>query len=179
MIIGLEKGVVRLSAYHLEWPALFEQARKHLARALGDSVLDIQHVGSTSIPGMSAKPIIDIGIAVRNFEEAIECIEPMESLGYTYRGENGIPRRHYFVRGNPCTHHIHMLEPQSKDWTNLVVFRDYLRDNASAAQEYQNLKRDLAARHPTNRLAYTDGKAAFILATVDRAQKQTSRTQTL
>src|SRR5689334_1122677 len=105
---GLEEGALRLTPYHKEWEQLFREEKARLQAAVGLFVLDIQHVGSTSIPGLIAKPIIDIAIAVRSFEEARVCIQPVESLGYRYRGENGIPRRHFFVKGNPRTHHIHM-----------------------------------------------------------------------
>ena len=101
-------------------------------------VLDIQHVGSTSIPGMIAKPIIDIAIAVKNFEEASVCIEPIERLGYEYKGEFGIPRRHYFTKGNPRTHHIHMNEISSHDWSDQITFRNYLLQHQAMAKNLLN-----------------------------------------
>lgn len=93
-MIGLKRGIVELAPYTAEWRRLFEEEKARLQAAIGQYVLDIQHVGSTAIPGMIAKPIIDIGIAVRDFEEARVCILPIEQLGYEYRGEQGIPRRH-------------------------------------------------------------------------------------
>mgnify|MGYP001095876825 CR=1 FL=1 len=109
-MIGLEERTVKLAPYATEWKRLFEKEKALLQAAIGNHVLDIQHVGSTAIPGMIAKPLIDIGVAVESFEEATVCIQPVERLGYEYRGEYGIPRRHFFVKGDPRTHHIHMNE---------------------------------------------------------------------
>jgi GrpB-like predicted nucleotidyltransferase (UPF0157 family) len=111
---------------------------------------------------MIAKPIIDIGIAVTSFEGASVCVRPVEQLGYEYRGEHGIPRRHYFVKGYPTTHHVHMNEIESRDWQNQVLFRDYLIQHPGLAEEYAALKAELAQLYPTDRDAYTDGKAQFI-----------------
>jgi GrpB-like predicted nucleotidyltransferase (UPF0157 family) len=87
-MIGLERGIVRLALYNAEWARLFEKERARLQAAVGDYVLDIQHVGSTSIPGMVAKPIVDIAIAVASFEAAFVCVDPIERIGYEYEGEN-------------------------------------------------------------------------------------------
>lgn len=138
-MIGLKRGIVELAAYTAEWRRLFEEEKARLQAAIGQYVLDIQHVGSTAIPGMIAKPIIDIGIAVRDFEEARVCIWPIEQLGYQYRGEQGIPRRHYFC------------ERRSQD-----------PSHPHEAEEYAGLKKELARRHPTDREAYLDGKTSFI-----------------
>lgn len=108
---------------------------ERLRAVLGGFVLDIQHVGSTSIPGIPAKPILDIAVAVANFEEASRCLAPIEALGYTYRGEASIPRRHYFVKGaaDNRTHHLHMNEIQSDDWQQQIAFRDILRQHSDLA----------------------------------------------
>lgn len=174
-MIGLEAGVVRLVPYTAEWKRLFEEEKTLLQTAIGQYVLDIQHVGSTSIPGMVAKPILDIGIAVTSFEEARVCISPVEQLGYEYKGEFGIPRRHYFVKGDPRTHHIHMNEMGSPDWENQVLFRDYLMQHPESAEEYAALKMELAQRYPTDREAYLDGKAPFIEQVLEMARAASNR----
>jgi GrpB-like predicted nucleotidyltransferase (UPF0157 family) len=161
-MLGLESGVVRLSPYQPAWQRLFEEEKARLQQAVGPYVLDIQHVGSTSIPGLVAKPILDIAIAVRNFEEATVCIEPIERLGYVYRGELGIPRRHYFRKGQPRTHHLHVNEIESVDYENQILFRDYLIHHRDMAQAYGALKLNLARRFPVDRDAYLAGKAPFI-----------------
>ena len=161
-MISLKRGIVELVPYTAEWRRLFEEEKARLQAAIGQYVLDVQHVGSTAIPGLIAKPIIDIGIAVRDFEEARVCIGPIGQLGYEYRGEQRIPRRHYFVKGDPRTHHIHMNEIGSRDWEDQVLFRDYLIRHPELAEEYAGLKKELARQYPTDREAYLDGKAAFI-----------------
>ena len=171
-MIGLPRGTVKLIPYTSEWARLFEEEKARLEAAIGDEVLDIQHVGSTSIPGMIAKPILDIGIAVKDYEEARVCIRPIEQLGYEYRGEHGIPRRHFFVKGESRTHHIHMNERCSRAWENQVLFRDYLIRYPEQAQEYAALKSELAKRHPKDREAYTKGKASFIEGVLERARKE-------
>ena len=119
-------------------------------------------MGSTSIPGMLAKPIIDIAIAVADFEDARVCIPLMEGLGYEYKGEFGIPLRHYFVKGDPRTFHVHMSEITSLEWQNTLLFRDYLCQHADLAAEYAELKTRLALKYPQDRTAYLDGKTEFV-----------------
>jgi GrpB-like predicted nucleotidyltransferase (UPF0157 family) len=160
--IGLPDNLVAIHPYSEEWPRLFEEERQRLRAAIGDYVLDIQHIGSTSVPGLDAKPIIDIGVAVANFEEAIVCVEPLEQLGYVYHGENGIPRRHFFTKGAPRTHNLHMNELGNHDWTITTRFRDYLHGHPDAARAYADLKRELAIRHQHDREAYQDGKSQLI-----------------
>ena len=167
--LGLNREELYLSPYRDEWPALFETERKTLASAIGDRVRDIQHVGSTAVRGMHAKPILDIAIAVEGFETARVCIEPVVELGYTYRGENGISRRHYFQKGEPCTHHIHMVEETSEEWTNLILFRDYLRSDRSVAEEYGRLKASLVDNLARDRKAYLAAKAEFITEAIKEA----------
>jgi GrpB-like predicted nucleotidyltransferase (UPF0157 family) len=160
--LGLTSGAVRLLEYTAEWRSLFEEERFRLANQIGEAIIEIQHIGSTAIPGMIAKPILDMAIAVVNFEEAYGAIPKMEGLGYTYRGENGIPRRHYFVKGEPRTHHLHMVEIDSEDWLINLRFRDYLIAHPTAAEAYSRLKSTLAEKYPNDREAYQAGKARFI-----------------
>ena len=83
-------------------------------------------------------------------------------MGYTFKGENGIPRRHYFLKGEPCTHHIHMLEKDNEEWEKLILFRDYLRSNQNIAEEYKELKRNLLQRLRGDRKAYQAAKSDFV-----------------
>ena len=170
-MLGLFSGQVQLSPYEPGWQILFLKERDRLQTNIGGYVLDIQHIGSTSVPGMPAKPILDIGIAVRNFEEAVRCIPPMEKLGYTYKAENGIPRRHYFVKGTPRTHHVHIVEIESEGWRNNLLFRDYLIRNPGTAREYRRVKQELAKQFATEREAYQAGKDNFIRAVLHKAKQ--------
>jgi GrpB-like predicted nucleotidyltransferase (UPF0157 family) len=133
-----------------------------LEKTIGPHIISIEHVGSTSIPGIPAKPIIDIGISVKDYNEAEICIKPIEDLGYEYKGELGITRRHYFTKGDPRTHHLHMNEINSKDWNNQIKFRDFLRKNGDYAKEYSEIKIKLAEKFSDDREAYLYGKAPFI-----------------
>lgn len=168
--LGLKRGELYLSPYRDEWPALFESEKKIIASAIGDLVRDIQHVGSTSVPGMCAKPILDIAIAVEEFETARVCVEPLVELGYTFKGENGIPRRHYFQKGEPCTHHVHMVEEISEEWTKLILFRDHLRSYRSVTEEYGSLKAALVDSLAGDRKAYLAAKAEFITKAIKKAR---------
>jgi GrpB-like predicted nucleotidyltransferase (UPF0157 family) len=155
-----------------EWEQLFDAERARLLGVLAEYVLDIQHIGSTAVPRLSAKPIIDIGVAVANFEEAFRCVPLLEGLGYIYRGEFGIPRRHYFVMGEPRTYQLHMNEIGSADWQNTIAFRDYLREHPDIAGDYAALKKQLAEKFPTDIHAYTDGKSDFIQHVLQSARSQ-------
>lgn len=168
-LLGLKGGDVSVSPYREEWNILFELEKENIEETIGDYVVDIQHVGSTSIPGMSAKPVLDIAVAVRDFDQARICIEPLGGIGYEYRGENGIPRRHFFRKGFPRSHHIHMFEKSSADWKEIILFRDCLRSNQGLAGDYMRLKRNLANRYPKNRQSYQDGKGEFIEEVIKKA----------
>ena len=169
-MIGLRAGTIELVPYSPRWETLFQEEQGRLTMLLGQDVLDIQHIGSTAIVGMVAKPIIDIAIAVTTFEAGAQCVDRIESLGYIYRGEHGIPRRHYFIKGNPRTHHLHMVEIDSDDWTDNLLFRDYLRSHPDMAEQYAALKQELAATYATDRRAYTESKAPFIQEVLHRAK---------
>ena len=162
-MIGLPQGKVEVVSYSSAW--LYSEERDNLIKILGkQNILDIQHVGSTSIPDLDAKPIIDVAIAVSNFEESQKLVQPMINAGYTYRGENGIPRRHFFIkfRDNKSLFHVHMNEITSRDWNDQIYFRDYLLSHQKEAQKYRILKSQLAKEFPNDRESYTVGKNNFI-----------------
>jgi len=162
-MLGLQTGKLKFVPYNPEYSKLFKQEKKLLKNAVGNYILDIQHIGSTSIPGIIAKPILDIAIAVNNFEVAKVCIKPIEHLGYIYMGEYGLARRHFFIRGIHCrTHNIHMWEINSHDWKRHLFFRDYLIKNPEVAKQYVDLKLKLLEQYQHDRDRYQDGKSSFI-----------------
>jgi GrpB-like predicted nucleotidyltransferase (UPF0157 family) len=169
VVIGLEHGVVRLAPYTPRWAELYAEEAARIRALLGDELLEIEHIGSTAIAGMEAKPILDIGAAVRSFEAGSRCVGPLERLGYRYMGEYGIPGRHYFVKGSPRTHHLHMVAIDSEEWRINLVFRDALRASPELAERYRDLKRRLAAEFENDRVGYTEGKAEFIRSVLRRA----------
>lgn len=162
-MIGLERKLVRLIPYDPAWKGLFEQEKARLAQSIGHLVLDIQHVGSTAIPGGIAKPIVDIAIAIPNVKTLQTCVPLLEGIGYRYKGENGIPGRHYFDKGKPISlFHVHMSEKTHANWIKQIAFRDYLLVHPEAVKAYADLKTLLAEQYRTDREAYTEGKTEFI-----------------
>ncbi|MEE9600306.1 MAG: GrpB family protein [Thermoplasmata archaeon] len=177
------KGPVMVVDYIARWPIMYEEEERRILRAIGPYVLAIEHVGSTAVPGLGAKPIIDILAAVHRLKDAESCIGPLEGLGYEYvpEYEDLIPERRYFHKGpqEARTHHLHMVEMTSDFWEKHLLFRDFLRTHAKVAQEYFELKRELAARYRTDRDAYTDAKTSFIESVIARARtSQEERTTT-
>jgi len=178
-MLGLSEDTVKLVPYTPEWDRLFKEEKARIQATIGVYILDIQHIGSTAIPGIVAKPIIDMSVAVENFEEAIICVEPLIQLGYHYMGENGIPRRHYFQLGQPNrTHHLHMVEINSDDRERTLLFRDYLRQHPEIAQAYASLKHKLADQFGHNRPLYVQGKSPFIEEVLAQAREESKVTKT-
>ena len=141
---------------------MFAEEAAQIREAIGEIITSIEHIGSTSINGIAAKPIIDIAVGAGKIADGESCVRPLENIGYEYRGEHGIAGRFYFVKGEPRTHHLHLVEIGSDFWRSHLLFRDYLRENQAVAEDYENLKKELAKRYAENREAYTNGKAAFI-----------------
>jgi GrpB-like predicted nucleotidyltransferase (UPF0157 family) len=161
-MLGLPKGIVKLEPHSEQWRQLFAEEATRIREVVGEYVLAIEHVGSTSINGIAAKPIIDMAVSVEKATDGEMCIAPLENIGYEYRGEHGIAGRFYFVKGEPRTHHLHLVTASSDFWHSHLLFRDYLQANRSAAKEYEKLKIDLAEKFPDNRDAYLKGKSEFI-----------------
>ncbi|HAT8179101.1 TPA: GNAT family N-acetyltransferase [Legionella pneumophila] len=173
----LEKDHIDIVAYNREWPLLAKiEMAKLQASFPANSVIDIQHVGSTAIPGMASKPIIDIQIAVSSLEEMKSIAVPiLQKLGYEYWEDNPDPERMFFVKGMPPygngrTHHVHIVETLSRHWKGKILFRDYLLSHSEAAEEYQQLKIKLAQEHKYDREQYTDAKSEFINQILKLAQ---------
>ncbi|MCZ7577514.1 MAG: GrpB family protein [Dehalococcoidia bacterium] len=164
-IAGLPPAPVEVVPYSAEWPLEFEREAARLREAVGESAIGIEHVGSTAVPGLSAKPIIDMMLAVKDFDAARPLVHRIEELGYWYCGENGIPRRHYFIKEDDAgnvTHHLHTLEDASLEARKHRLFRDHLRAHPADRDAYGELKLRLAAAHGQDRAAYQEGKTALI-----------------
>jgi GrpB-like predicted nucleotidyltransferase (UPF0157 family) len=157
--------------YDVRWPELFRAERDPLAGIFGERAAGIEHVGSTAVPGLAAKGIVDILLGLRPLELRPPDLDAMARRGYVYRGELGIPGRHFFQKGRPPTHHVHVVEHGSVEWLKHVHFRDHLRAHPEDVQSYAKLKRDLAARYPDDRDAYTEGKSPFVAAVLRRASR--------
>lgn len=172
MSLGLKVGEVRIVPYDADWPRLFADEARALAEALGDAVVALHHIGSTSVPGLAAKPILDLLPVVRRIEalDDPEVVGRMQALGYEAKGEFGLPGRRYFRKGRETrTHHVHAYEEGHPGIARHLAFRDYLRAHPEVAREYAELKLELARRFPADQEAYMDGKEAWIQATEARA----------
>lgn len=159
---------IQVVPYDPNWPFKFVSERSRLLEALGGwawatggVAVQIEHVGSTSVPGLAAKPCIDIALGAHPFPLEEGYIRALEGLGYEYKGENNIPGRQYFRRG-PHQVHLHVFQAGSGAIADLVAFRDYLRARAAARERYQVLKYELAREFRDDRTAYTDGKASLV-----------------
>jgi GrpB-like predicted nucleotidyltransferase (UPF0157 family) len=172
-MLGLKRGKVKLSPYDQKWLEVFKKEKKILQKVLKDTIIDIQHVGSTAVPGIPAKPIIDIAVAISrvNRKKVEMYIKPLKKVGYVYRGEDR-PRQHLFAKGSEKKRicYLHMVKFDSKDWKNYLLFRNYLRTHKKIAEEYAKLKLSLARKFPNNRTLYTDGKDKFIQKILKRAK---------
>src|SRR6476620_3077924 len=125
MSLGLIRGKVILSPHREEWHRLFDEEGSLILDAIGEQVVAIEHVGSTAICGVVAKPILDIMVAIPKFEDGEKCVPAFEQLGYEYKGENGVPLRHFFGKGAPRTHHLHMVAMDGDFWMHHLLFRDH------------------------------------------------------
>ena len=172
-MLGLQRGTVRIVAHDPKWKCAYNHEKTALLAILGNLVVDIQHVGSTAVPGLSAKPIIDIALAVRSWEQISEVSEKLAVTDWMDRGwaiELSADRSdgdYLFVKEcqPECrTHHLHIVEVNTLQWKNYLDFRDILIKNAQARTEYTKLKNDLANKYADQRESYTSGKKAFISA---------------
>ena len=163
------------------WRDAFEAEAKHVAAALGENVVAVHHVGSTAIPNIYAKPVVDLLVEVRDIAEVDGRSSAMESLGYEVMGEYGISGRRYFRKDNRegiRTHHIHAFGAGSEEALRHLAFRDYMIAHPSEAQRYSELKRKLAKEHPQNIDGYMDGKDDFIKE-IDRRAARWRASQTV
>lgn len=144
------------------WLTAEEEEGRQIARACGPVVTRVEHIGSTSVPGLIAKPLLDLMPLVKSFDDGFACVGPMRALGYWYAGEFGIAGRHLFVKGSPRTHHAHMLVEDSKEARRHLAVRDVLRANPEMAAMYAALKQGLAARFGDDRESYAMAKSAFM-----------------
>jgi GrpB-like predicted nucleotidyltransferase (UPF0157 family) len=161
--MGLMRNIAVVE-YSPEWPELFAAESERLAGALGSNLVEAHHIGSTSVPQLAAKPVIDILAVVRSLDELDAQNEAMIRLGYGPKGEFGIPGRRFFSKGpdDARTHHVHAFEPGHEEVAAHLRFRDYLRAHPKEARRYAELKKALAARHRNDIEAYIEGKAPFI-----------------
>ena len=174
MPLGLPRGRVVVEPYDPDWPVLFQHERRRIVAVIGQIAAGVHHVGSTAIPGLPAKPILDIAVMLDDFADGERCIEPLEKIGYIHGGYlDDIPGDRFFSRvrtpRDSCsdneeivTHNLHMYTLDRPIRINHLAFRDYLIAHPDEIARYTRLKLDLADRHPSDRKSYTASKGAFM-----------------
>lgn len=170
--LGLESGRVRVVPYSAAWPALFADEAVRLAPflAAANVRLELEHTGSTAVPGLGAKPIVDILAGLEDDRDRPAAIAAIRNAGYVHRGEQEIPGRDFFRRGEPRQYHLHLTRIGSGFWRDHLDFRHWLRTHRDVAEAYMALKTRLALQHPTDREAYILGKTSFVEAVLQTAR---------
>jgi len=168
MSLGLEHGVNRLVPYSSDWPVQYESESQRIRDVCGEVLLAIEHVGSTSIPNLVAKPIVDMVLGVATLEDAEKLIPSMESIGYDYPGDIGIPDDRIFGRDPGFRKFlVHVVVFESDRWNRYINFRDVLREDVNISAEYGQLKSKIVEEHPEGRGKYTELKSGFISSVLE------------
>jgi GrpB-like predicted nucleotidyltransferase (UPF0157 family) len=164
-MIGLKRHIVQIVDYNPRWADLAAQACRRIIEVGADFIVEVQHVGSTAVPGLPAKPILDIAASVTSIDLLPELIKKLAVLGYIYRGDGQSSGGHLFVwesEPDVRTIHLHVVTFDDIQWTNYLRFRDLLRQETSVRERYAALKQELWNRFPNNRKLYTNSKHDFI-----------------
>jgi GrpB-like predicted nucleotidyltransferase (UPF0157 family) len=169
--IGLRRGTVSVVPSDPRWSTAFQAEAERVAgilSAVGLRPVQLEHVGSTAVPGLIAKPIIDFMVGYESGDSPEPHAAALVAAGYELRGPQGVPDRLLLVLGPEAnrTHHLNLVEAGGGFWREHLLFRDRLRAEPALAAEYSKLKQELAARHPTDRGAYTIGKVDFVRAVI-------------
>jgi GrpB-like predicted nucleotidyltransferase (UPF0157 family) len=161
---------VIIADYDRHWPEQFELLRSRIGAALGPLASAIEHVGSTAVPGLAAKPILDIDVLLHSASGFPQAIQHLGSLGYQHQGDLGVPGREAFRRPpHDIPHHLYVLGPESREYIRHIRFRNHLRANPEDARAYERLKRRLAQQYRDNREVYGQAKTQFVEAILRRA----------
>jgi GrpB-like predicted nucleotidyltransferase (UPF0157 family) len=167
-MLGLPKGEVFLVPWTEEWKQEFLLEKEKIQDVIGEYIIDIHHIGSTAVNHLSAKPIIDIALEIKGYNDGEKTSSALEKLGYSYKGTNILPDRHYFSKGEPRTHQIHMYQRGNKYLLAQLKFRDYLRDNDEVRIEYERLKLNLVRSNKKSKHKYVEEKTEFIKSILER-----------
>jgi GrpB-like predicted nucleotidyltransferase (UPF0157 family) len=162
---------VRIVDYDPAWPEEAERELARVAEALGETVVRLDHVGSTSVPGLAAKPIVDLQVSVAALEPQAAYVEPLEAIGYLFVPFATSPDYHFFGKPaeRPRTHHLHVCLAGSHEELRHLAVRDYRRADREEAARYEAVKCESARLHPEDRVAYMEGKDAFVAELERRA----------
>ena len=173
-MLPMQDAPIRIVPYDPAWPTRFEIERQRIQETLRQWLIGpVEHVGSTAVVSLAAKPVIDIIAAVETLENSRPAIKAAETLGYCYAPYR-IESMHWFCKPSPAfrTHHLHLVPLDSERWVQSLAFRDYLRAHADIAADYEALKRSLAEKYEFDREAYTEAKGPFVTQVTGRALRE-------
>lgn len=172
--MALRRGIVELDEYNSNWKKDYEKEEKLLKEVLGDRIIEIHHIGSTSIEGLKAKPVIDILVVIDRLDEITEIEEILKPYDYENRGQQGVSDRYFFAKGpeDARSHYIHFVEPNSKTYYNQIYFKKYLIEHPKYIKKYCDLKQELAEKYVDERPKYTAGKNEFITSVINLAKEE-------
>ena len=172
--MALKRGIVELNDYNPNWKKEYLKEEKLLKKVLKDYIIHIEHVGSTSIEGLKAKPVIDIIIVIKSLKEIPEIENILKDYDYSNRGPQGVDDRMFFAKGpeDGRTHYIHFTEPKSNTYYDLVYFKRYLLEHPEYIKKYCELKQELASKYAEERSKYTAGKNEFIKDVIAKAKEE-------
>lgn len=167
---------VEIKKYSPEWAKEYEKEKEKLLNLLDNNIISIEHIGSTSVKGLDAKPILDIMVGVKDLNEVDNYIEPLKSLGYEFVFHQAFPQRRFFRKGawRAGTHHLHFYKYESENWNNQLLFRNYLQNHPETRIKYGFLKKKLAEQYHFDRPAYTKAKSVFIREVIESAKENSS-----
>ena len=163
---------MKLFPYSQEWKTLYEKEVEKIKNVIGDFVIDIQHIGSTAIPNIVAKPIIDIAVMLSSLDKAKDLIKPLGNLGYNYDESASSSERYFFRKGEPTQYHLSLTALNVSFWHRQILFRDYLVNHPPLAKEYEKLKLEMIEKDPTGRKDYLNAKSSFVQRVLELAEKE-------
>ena len=172
--MALKRGIVELEDYNSNWEKEYLEEEQLLKKVLGSKRIEIHHIGSTSIPNLKAKPVIDILLVIENLDKINEIEELLKPYDYENRGPQGVDDRFFFAKGpeDARTHYIHFTTPNSNTYYNQLYFKKYLLDHPEYIKKYCDLKQELASKYANERKLYTQGKNDFIKNVINLAKEE-------
>ena len=172
--MALKRGIVELVNYDQTWQNDYKNEEKLLKKVLKDEIIEIHHIGSTSIPGLQAKPVIDILIVINDLKKIDKIEEKLKKYDYENRGQQGVEDRYFFAKGpeEARSHYIHFTEPNSATYYNQIYFKKYLLEHPEYIKKYCELKQELASKYANERPKYTKGKNEFITDVIKKAHEE-------
>ncbi len=167
------EGRVIIVDYNPQWPILYKAEKERVLNAIKHMISAIEHIGSTAVPGLGAKPIIDMMVGVKSLRDADECVPLLQNIGYTDITPQPDDPEWFYCCGkgsHSIACHLHLMKYMSNHWKRHLLFRDFLRTHPEGAQKYYDLKKKLAATYGADRIAYTEAKTAFITSVLAKAE---------